>query len=310
MNEASRVANGEVEAVRAFNRFYTRQLGLLDEAHLDSGLSLPEVRVLYEVAHGEDVSPGSLAKALALDAGYVSRLVSALEKRGALARSPSTTDARRAVLKLTTPGRRLMTALEGETKKRLETLLAPIASDDRSRLVAAMTTVEGVLSPAPAPPAYLIRDPRPGDIGWVIHRQAEIYADEYGWDWTYEGLIAEIAGRFVTHFDPEREHCWLAERDGVVVGSVFVVRKSARTAQLRMLYVDPSARGLGIGARLVALCVDFARARGYRSMMLWTNDVLVSARRIYQAAGFTLIEEEPHRSFGKDLVGQNWSLAL
>jgi DNA-binding MarR family transcriptional regulator/GNAT superfamily N-acetyltransferase len=299
-----------IESVRAFNRFYTRELGLLAEAHLDSGLSLTEVRLLYEVAHGDDVSPGSLAKALALDAGYVSRLVGELAKRDVLARGGSASDARRSVLKLTAQGRRLVAALERETSKRLATLLDPIAAEDRRRLVTAMATIHDVLAPRPGQAAFLIRDPRPGDIGWVIHRQAEIYADEYGWDWTYEGLIAGIAARFVAHFDPDREHCWLAERDGTVVGSVFVVRKSARVAQLRMLYVDPSARGLGIGARLVALCIAFAREKGYRSMMLWTNDVLVSARRIYEAAGFVLVEEERHRSFGKDLVGQNWSLSL
>jgi GNAT superfamily N-acetyltransferase len=215
------------------------------------------------------------------------------------------------VLALTPAGRNAVAKLEDDTRRQLGKLLSTLSAADRARLVAAMTTIENLLTvDAYREPSYLIRDPHPGDIGRVIHRQAELYALEYGWDWTYEGLVAEIAGRFIRHFDAAREHCWLAERDGEVVGSVFVVRKSARVAQLRLLYVDRSARGLGIGSRLVALCVAFAREKGYRSLTLWTNDVLVSARRIYEAAGFVLIEEERHRSFGKDLVGQNWTLSL
>jgi GNAT superfamily N-acetyltransferase len=189
-------------------------------------------------------------------------------------------------------------------------LLRPLGADGQRRLVAAMGTVRDLLAPQDASPTFVIRDPRPGDLGWVVHRQAEIYADEFGWDWTFEGLLAGIAGRFVEHFDPEREHCWIAERDGVVVGAVFVVKKSARVAQLRMLYVDPAARGLGIGAKLVALCIAFAREKGYRALTLWTNDILVSARRIYEAAGFVLVNEERHRSYGRDLVGQNWTLTF
>lgn len=299
-----------VDAIRAFNRFYTSNAGLLGERHLDSHLSLTAVRALYEVVHGDDASPGGLARALAVDRGYVTRLVASLRAAGLVTGASAPHDARRTLLAPTAKGRRTLAKLEAATNDAWGDRLATLADDDRARLVGAMRTIETILDPRDAAPSasWLLRDPRPGDLGWVVHRQAALYAAEYGWDWTYEGLIAEICGRFVRDFDPAGERCWLAERDGVVVGSVFVVRKSRTVAQLRLLYVEPSARGLGIGARLVDECVAFARERRYRTLTLWTNDVLVSARRIYEAAGFVLVDEDRHRSFGHDLVGQNWSL--
>lgn len=299
-----------VDAVRAFNRFYTRRAGLLDENHLKSARTLAEVRVLYEIAYGSQVSPSDLARTLALNAGYVSRTLGSLERQGLVERTQSVDDARRSLLALTRSGRTAFTALERATRKQVGMLLRALSSDGRRQLVGAMHAVERLLDPDAVANPVSIRDPRPGDIGWIIHRQAVLYATEYGWDWTYEGLIAGICAQFVKHFDPAHEHCWIAERDEVIVGSVFLVRKSATVGQLRLLYVEPTARGLGIGAALVERCIGFARAVGYRKLTLWTNDVLVSARKIYLAAGFTLASEEPHRSFGKDLVGQQWDLDL
>jgi DNA-binding MarR family transcriptional regulator/GNAT superfamily N-acetyltransferase len=300
-----------VEAMRAFNRFYTRHVGLLGERHLDSALTLTEVRLLYELAHGDAASPTDLARSLSLDAGYVSRLLASLEGQGAVTRTKSPDDARRSVMALTAKGRKAITALESKTQERLSTLIDAVPDAARTRLVQSMREIENVLAPSPSSaPIVSLRDPMPGDIGWIIHRQAALYTEEYGWDWTYEGLIATICGNFVKDFDAENERCWVAESDGAIVGSVFLVRKSPKVAQLRLLYVEPSARGLGIGSRLVRACIDFARARGYRRMTLWTNDILVSARKIYQAEGFVLTKEEKHHSFGRDLVGQNWDLKL
>ncbi len=298
---------GAVDAVRAFNRFYTRRIGLLAD-----GRSLPEVRVLYELAHAAGgIGAGDLARTLDLDAGYVSRLVKGLAARGLVAKVADERDARRLTLTLTAKGRKTFEPIEAVTRARIGEMLAPVPVDARERLLGAMQSIETTLAPAPrAGTGWLLRGPRPGDIGWIVHRHGVLYAEEYGWDATFEGLVAEIAGAFAKRHDAARERCWIAERDGAVVGSVFLVRKSARVAQLRLLYVEPSARGLGIGRRLVDECVAFGEAAGYRSITLWTNDVLTSARAIYQATGFALVAEERHRSFGKALVGQNWTLAL
>jgi DNA-binding MarR family transcriptional regulator/N-acetylglutamate synthase-like GNAT family acetyltransferase len=300
-----------VEAVRAFNRFYTHYLGLLDERHLGSDLSLTAVRLLYELAHDprESSSASEIARGFGLDTGYVSRLVESLDRKGLIAKAKTPDDARRTTLRLSAAGRRAVARFEATTREHLATLLHPLSREERRELVGAMKLAQRLLGGADVSTVDL-RPPRPGDLGHVIERQAALYAEEYGWDWTYEGLIAGICAGFVEHFDAAHERCWIADRDGIAVGSVFVVRKSATVAQLRLLYVEPSARGLGIGRRLVEACIAFARAAGYRKMMLWTNDVLVSARRIYEAAGFVLVEEERHHSFGKDLVGQNWSLRL
>ena len=314
MNLASdpRVASESVKSVRAFNRFYTRRLGLLGSGVHDSRYSLPEVRVLYELSASPGRSTSDLARTLDLDLGYVSRLVTKLHAGGLVKKSPSPLDGRQSLLALTTKGIRVFAPIEDATRAQIAAMLEGVPSDQLGTLLRSMRGIRRVLDDAgdAKTNGFVIRDPRVGDFGWVVHRQAVLYAQEFGWDATFEGLLAEIVGRFVKDFDPAGERCWMAERDGDVVGSVFLVRQSARVAQLRMLFVEPSARGLGIGARLVDECIAFAKAKGYRTMVLWTNDILGSARRIYQAAGFVLEREEPHRSFGKDLVGQYWSLDL
>lgn len=315
MARASTTSNGDVasiDAVRAFNRFYGRHLGLPCRGLDDSGWSPTEIRAMDELAGAPGRGASQLARTLALDAGYVSRLLKKLEAAGLVRRTPSAVDRRQSLLALTARGTRLLAEVEAATRDRIGGLLATVRSDRRGTLVDAMRTIRGILEPdaAATPAAYLIRGPGPGDLGWVIHRQAVLYTREYGWNAEFEGLLAQIVASFVAKFDPAFEHCWIAECDGAVAGSVFVVRKSARVAQLRMLFVEPASRGLGIGARLVDACIVFARGCGYRTMVLWTNGNLDSARRIYQAAGFALVRSENHRSFGKDLVGQYWSLKL
>jgi DNA-binding MarR family transcriptional regulator/GNAT superfamily N-acetyltransferase len=300
-----------VASVRAFNRFYTRQLGVLDESVLASGLSLTEMRVLYELAHRDGATATELGRDLGLDAGYLSRLLSKFEVRRWLKRSPAPGDARQSLLVLTPSGRKAFAPIEKAAREQIATWLEALPPPQRDRLVKSMESVQRLLGGLPeAKVPYVLRDLRPGDLGWIVHRQGLLYHQEYGWDETFDALVAEIAGGFVKSFDAKRERCWVAEREGEVVGSAFLVRASDRVAKLRLLYVESSARGLGIGSRLVDECVSFARAKGYRTLTLWTNDILVSARKIYQAAGFRLVKEERHRSFGKDLVGQNWDLAL
>jgi GNAT superfamily N-acetyltransferase len=253
-----------------------------------------------------------MAAELGLDAGYVSRLLGALEKRRLIARRPSEADGRQAIVSLTGRGRERYEFLDARSKEDIAALLAPLAPADGQRLISAMASIETIMGEAAAPRVpYIIRPHRPGDIGWVISRHGALYAEEYGWDETFEGLVAEIAGAFLKSFDARRERCWIAEREGEIVGSVFLVKgPEADTAKLRLLYVEPGARGLGIGARLVEECRQFAKSAGYRHIALWTNSVLVSARRIYEAAGYRLMESEPHRSFGQDLVGETWQLEL
>ncbi|MDR7032710.1 bifunctional helix-turn-helix transcriptional regulator/GNAT family N-acetyltransferase [Mesorhizobium sp. BE184] len=302
-----------VEAVRAFNRFYTRQLGLLDEGLLKSPFSLSEARVLYELAGHRGRTATDLARDLGLDAGYLSRMLKKFEASGLIVREISEADGRQAAINLTEAGQDAFAPLNRSSQEQVEALLSGLSGERRSRLVGAMRTVERLLNPAePGEPGepYVLRPLQVGDIGWITRRQGMLYAQEYGWDETYEALVAEILVQFVKSYDPEHERCWIAEREGEVVGSVFVVRKSETVAKLRLLYVEPSARGLGIGKRLVEECIAFARSKGYETLTLWTNDILVSARRIYQAAGFVLVDEEKHNSFGKDLVGQTWDLVL
>jgi len=304
-------AEDQIAAVRAFSRFYTRQIGLLEEGLYDSEFSLTEVRVLYELAQRDALTASDLSRELGLDAGYLSRLLKRFEARGLVTRSPSATDARQSVLALTAAGRAAFAPLDKASHDEIAALLDRLPAEDREGLVGAMRKIQRLLGGAPEPEApYRLRSLRPGDIGWVTHRQALLYATEYGWDQTFEALVAEIAAGFVKTFDPARENCWIAERDGEIVGSVFLVRQSDEVAKLRLLYVEASARGLGVGRRLVEECIRFARDRGYGTLTLWTNDILVSARRIYETAGFRLVEEERHHSFGKDLVGQNWTLDL
>ena len=300
-----------IDAVRAFNRFYTRQIGLLDEGLLKSAFSLTEARVLYELAHRDGLTATDLGRDLGLDAGYVSRLLKKFERLQLISRSTLVSDARQSSIALTPAGRNAFAPLNKDSHDQVAALLDRLPASEQDRLVKSMRTVQALLGESAEPKIpYLLRPLQVGDIGWITRRQGMLYAQDYGWDETYEALVAEILAAFVKSFDPKWERSWIAERDGEVVGSVFVVRKSPELAKLRLLYVEPSARGLGIGKRLVEECIGFARAKGYKTLTLWTNDILTAARHIYQVAGFKLIEEEPHHSFGKDLVGQTWDLDL
>jgi DNA-binding MarR family transcriptional regulator/GNAT superfamily N-acetyltransferase len=304
-------SESRIAAVRAFNRFYTRRIGVLRRRMYGSELSLAEVRVLYELAHRDGLTAGVLADELDVDRGYLSRILQGFERDGLIRRSRSDDDARQSHLALTARGRRAFAPLERASHDEVAALLAPLRPSDARQLVEAMGTIESLLANTPAPPPTVtLRTHRPGDIGWVIERHGTLYAQEYGWDETFEALVATIAARFIERFDVERERCWIAERGGERVGSVFVVKRSPNVAQLRLLLVEPSARGLGIGGRLVDECLAFARSVGYRRMMLWTNGGLDAARAIYEARGFRLTREERHRSFGHDLVGQTFERAL
>ncbi|HZZ02253.1 bifunctional helix-turn-helix transcriptional regulator/GNAT family N-acetyltransferase [Paraburkholderia sp.] len=296
------------ETVRRFNRFYTRQIGVLHEYLLDSEFSLTEVRILYELAHRPALTTSDLCRELGLDAGYLSRVIAGFEKNGLIGKTRSPADGRIAHLQLTEKGRATFAPLNEASRREIIAMLERLSVPEQHQLVDAMGQIEGLLGEHI--PSYLLRDPQPGDMGWIVHRHGVLYAQEYGWNAEFEALVAEIVARYVREFDRSSERCWIAEKDGKVVGSVFIVRHDETTAKLRLLYVEPSARGLGIGRRLVEECLRFARLAGYRKLVLWTNSVLGDARRIYEKAGFRLIEEEPHHSFGKDLVGQTWALDL
>jgi DNA-binding MarR family transcriptional regulator/GNAT superfamily N-acetyltransferase len=300
-----------IEAVRRFNRFYTRRIGVLDEGLLDSPWSLAEVRVLYEVAHRPGVTARDLARDLGLDAGYLSRMLQGFVRRGLVRRETSKADGRERQLSLTGEGKRAFAPLDRRSAKEVAAMLAPLTESARQRLTGAMTAIEQILDPgADATGAFVLRSHRPGDMGWVVQAHGEIYFREYGWDERFEALVAHIAGEFVDNFDRARERCWIAERDGERVGSVFLVKKSATIAKLRLLIVDAKARGAGLGATLVDECIRFARECGYRRITLWTQQNLTAARKIYQAAGFRLVASEEHSSFGVPLVGETWELAL
>jgi len=299
-----------VAAVRAFNRFYTRQIGLLSEGHLDSPFSLTEVRVLYELAHRENPTASEIARDLDLDPGYLSRILLKFQKRRLLSRERSATDGRQWNVALTRLGRQVFAPLDKGASKQLATLLRPIPPSKREQLVLSMQTVQGILTGLEEAPSYTLRPHRPGDIGWVIHRHGVLYFQEYGWDERFEALVAEIAAKFVQNFDPARERCWIAERDGAILGSVFLVRHTETVAKLRLLLVEPSARGLGLGQRLVQECIDFARWAGYSEITLWTQSELAAARHIYEKAGFRLSGVEKHHHFGPEMVGEVWNLTL
>lgn len=299
----------DVRAVRAFNRFYTRRLGLL-RAYLGSDLSLAQVRVLYELAHRDHPSAAELARDLSLDTGYLSRLLTSFRAAGLVTATPAG-DRRRHLLSLTRKGEATFAQLDARSHDDIAAMLRPLDAQQRQRLVAAMDTIETLLGAErqPAVP-YILRPHRSGDLGWVVQRHGELYRQEYDWDETFEALVASIVARFVERYDAARERCWIAEIEGERVGSVFCVRRSKAVAQLRLLLVDPRARGMGLGTRLVDECVVFARTAGYRKLVLWTNDVLVAARRLYERAGFTLTKSERHHAFGHDLVEQWWQLDL
>jgi DNA-binding MarR family transcriptional regulator/GNAT superfamily N-acetyltransferase len=298
-----------VEELRSFNRFYTGVLGLLRDGLLETPYSLPESRVLFELGSEGSASPSSLASRLNLDLGYVSRLLTRLKDQGLVAAVGATDDRRRQVVSLTREGRVAFELLDAKSSEQVGQLLENLSDDGQERLISCTRTIESLLGRRPSL-AVVLRAPVSGDYGWVVHRHGALYWDEYRWDETFEGLVARIVSDYVEHRDPKREAAWIAEVDGQRMGCVFCMKKEDRLAQLRILLVEPAARGMGIGTRLVDECITFARRAGYEQLMLWTNDVLVDARRIYERAGFRLIEEEAHHSFGHDLVGQNWLLDL
>jgi DNA-binding MarR family transcriptional regulator/ribosomal protein S18 acetylase RimI-like enzyme len=300
-----------VDSVRQFNRFYTRQIGLLGQGYLDSPFTLSEMRVLYELARREAPTAADIAKALGLDAGYLSRVLAGFLKRGFLARKASDQDGRRTHLSLTSKGRAAFHKLDVKSAAEISRMIGRLTRAERNRLTSAMDTIAGLLGEHQEPKApYLLRAHQPGDMGWVVHRHGALYAEEYRFDERFEALVAEIVAEFLRKFDPKRERCWIAERDGAIVGSVFLVRKTDRVAKLRLLLVEPSARGLGIGRRLVEECIRFARQAGYRQITLWTQSDLDAARHIYRNAGFRVVNRERHQSFGPKLTAETWELHL
>jgi DNA-binding MarR family transcriptional regulator/ribosomal protein S18 acetylase RimI-like enzyme len=306
-----------VETIRRFNRFYTRQIGVLREGLLDSRFSLTQGRVLFEVSQHEGPTATEVGKELALDAGYLSRVVRDFEKDGLIERRPSEADGRQGHIWLTNAGREAVAELQERARDEVRSMLGQLGEHDQRRLLGAMETIERLLggraADATSRVPYILRPPQPGDIGWIVHRQGLLYVEEYHWDETYEALAATIVGEFVQNFDPKRERCWVAERDGEIVGSVFAVKAASddeMTAKLRLLYVEPSARGLGIGARLVDECIRFVRRVGYKKLTLWTQANLYAARRIYERAGFRLMNAVPNHAFGHDLISETWDLEL
>lgn len=303
--------DGQIAAVRAFNRFYTRKLGVLDQHLGKSPFSLSEARVLYELAHRDDLAAKEIGNELGLDPGYLSRIVQNFEEKGLITRKPLPADRRQHQLSLTAKGRQTFAKLNLSSQNEVAAMLARLSASDTTRLTQAMATIETVLEQRQSQPAaFMLRSHRVGDMGWVISRQAAAYAADYNWDISYEALVAEICAQFIRNYDAAREHCWIAEVGGEPVGSIFLVKGTNEIAKLRLLQVEKKARGLGIGRALVDQCIQGARERGYRRMTLWTQSILVAARGIYQSAGFTLVKEEKHRSFGADLVGETWERDL
>jgi DNA-binding MarR family transcriptional regulator/GNAT superfamily N-acetyltransferase len=297
-------------AIRAFNRFWTNHMGVLDAGLLDTRFSLTEARVLFELGHTAETDMLRLRHELRIDAGYLSRIVKRFERDGLVEASSSAADGRRRVLRLTDAGRVAFEDLDARSTNQATSMQSGLTDVGRRRLVAAMATIRELLEPPSGPSAIVIRPPIVGDFGWVVHRHGVIYAQEYGWDESFEALVARVVAEYVERRDAATENAWIAEVDGEPAGCVFCVKETDDTARLRLLLVEPSARGRGIGGRLVTECLGFARRAGYSKVTLWTNDVLLSARRIYEAAGFRLVKEEPHHSFGRDLVGQDWLLEL
>jgi DNA-binding MarR family transcriptional regulator/GNAT superfamily N-acetyltransferase len=314
MTETS-LRSRQIAAVRRFNRLYTRQIGLLRKTYLDSPYSLGEMRVLYEITHRSAPTATDIARALDLDAAYLSRVLDNFEKRRLITRKTSASDARRSHLALTPRGRRTFAPLEQRSQRLIDAMLGKLQPPDQFRLVAAMETIETVLEghsrSAPGRKRdCALRMPRPGDFGWMVKRHAELYAEEYGWIEPFEGLCAQIVADFVNHHDPGLERCWIAECEGQNVGSVMLVKDSPGVARLRLLLVDPEARGLGLGARLTEECIRFAREAGYAKITLWTHSVLRAARHIYKNAGFKLARKERHKSWGRSVLSEHWDLTL
>lgn len=307
------VADDTVSRFRRFTRFYTRLIGTLQEGILGSALSLAEARVLYELATQDAPTAKDIASALGLDPGYLSRILGRFERDALLKRAASREDARRQTLQLTRKGLTLFRDLNHRSDLQAQTVLRPLQPEQRDSLVASMGRIEALLgNTASDPKTFILRQHRPGDMGWVVHREGTLYAQEYGWDERFEALAARVVADFIDHFDPACERCWIAEREGESLGHIFLVKHPERpgVAKLRLLLVEPSARGMGMGHALVAECIRFAREAGYQKITLWTQSILTAAHRIYQAAGFRLVQQEPHHSFGKDLIAQTWELDL
>ncbi len=305
-----------IAAVRRFNRFYTRQIGVLRKTYLDSPYSLGETRLLYEIAQRGDVTASEIARALDLDAGYLSRVLRDFEARGLIVRKASAADARQSHVTLSARGRKTFAPLEQRSQGSTAAMLGALDASEQTRLVEAMATIESLLGGAPgevdaaAPRSYRLRAPKPGDFGWIVKRHAELYAQEYGWTEPFEGVCAQIVADFVNKFDRKRERCWIAEMDGANVGSIMLAKETDATARIRLLLVDPSARGLGLGAWLTNECIRFARRAKYQKITLWTHRVLEAARHIYAKAGFKLMRSERHNSWGRAVVSEHWDLVL
>jgi DNA-binding MarR family transcriptional regulator/GNAT superfamily N-acetyltransferase len=300
-----------VSAVRRFSRFYTRKIGLLQDGLLESPFSLTQARILYELAHRQEATATEIAAALGLDHGYLSRTLRGFDEQGLIDRRRARDDGRQIVLSLTTKGRKAFATLDHRSQRDMGVLLHNLGEGDQARVVAAMDTIEKLVGENGATQASVVLRPhRPGDIGWVVSAHGSLYAREYGWNISFEALVAEVAASFIRNFDPAREHCWIAEMDGEPVGSVFLVRESDDVAKLRLLIVDPKARGVGLGRRLVKECIGFAQEKGYRHITLWTQSILLGARHIYKSAGFRCIGSKPHDGWGMPLLGETWQLDL
>ena len=305
------VAAEHISTVREFNRFYTQKIGVLGAGLLDTGYTLSEARVLYEIANREDALANDLVRDLGFDAGYLSRILAKFQQRAWIKRERSTQDARKSHLRLTPKGRKVFASLDRRARDEVRELLTPLPAADQQRLQSHLQGITTLLNQAPANTADVsLREHRAGDMGWIVQRHGMLYAQQFGWTLQFEGLVAGICAGFIEHFDADRERCWIAERNGAPVGCIMLVKHSSAVAKLRLLLVEPSERGKGVGAMLVNECVSFARAAGYSSMTLWTQSILASARHLYETAGFRLVKSEPHTSFGADLVGETWELSL
>ncbi len=304
----------KVEAVRSFNRFYTRQIGVLRGGLLSSSFSLTQVRVLYEIAHRKDCTASELCQELGLDRGYLSRMLRDFISRKLIEKSPSSKDGRQSLLRLTPTGQRLFYKLNRRQDQEVTQLLKKLSPAGQRQLVTSLRSAQELLEPhrqTKKDPSYVVRPYRPGDLGWVVHRHGALYWEEQRYDERFEGLVAKIVGEFVENLDRERERCWIAEKNGEIAGFVFLVKKSDTVCKLRLLLVEPWARGLGIGRKLISECIRFARQAGFKKMMLWTQSELLPARSLYKEAGFNLVNSKPHQSWGRDnLVSETWELKL
>jgi DNA-binding MarR family transcriptional regulator/GNAT superfamily N-acetyltransferase len=301
----------KIAVIRRFNRLLTRNLGVLREGLLHSPYSLTESRIIYEIANRDNLIAADLSKDLGLDPGYLSRILDRLEQQGLIEKVPSEADGRQRLLHLTPEGEKAFSLLDSRSREEISEMLHNLSEQDQNRLIQSMNTIEQLLGEGMKySEPYFLRQHEPGDMGWVVHMHGRLYAKEYGWDERFEALVAQICSEFINNYNPNRERCWIAEMDGQIVGSVFVVQDSEEVAKLRLLLVDPRVRGLGLGTRLVDECIRFARRKGYKKLVLWTNSVLEDARKIYKKAGFELVEQEPHHSFGHALIGETWEKLL